>query len=377
MGRDASETAGAAQASGQSAGPAPEVGERDRVRRWSAWSGVALERLRLPYALLVAVLVLLALGEQILEYAIERAASGGQPPMSPLRLAVFPLLVLLILVSLRALKISAVRALAKLRDVVLVDDAEYESHARGLVMANPRVEVGLLAASLAIVLVLFVGLRSDLLNTNQSLPASFPAAAYIIAMYVLLGWLLLTIVYTSVRQARVLYRLARRPLAVNVFDPESLTPFGHLGLIQSLPIAGMILLPLLLFGAPTKGGYVILLLSAVSSVALFVPLWGVHNQIHKAHDRALAGIYAQLQQLEDRLLQPTPLGAEELVAAANRTTVLIHLRKTIQEAPSWPFKDTAAVARAIVAVTSPMVYVFLNELIRVYLVPLLAGGAAP
>jgi hypothetical protein len=62
---------------------------------------------------------------------------------------------------------------------------------------------------------------------------------------------------------------------------------------------------------------------------------------------------------------------------AHRTATLSKLRDLIQQSPNWPFKDTAAVARAIVAVTSPLVYFVLNEIIRTYLFPMLSGGGGP
>jgi hypothetical protein len=361
--------------SGQSAALTPA--KAGLVRRWCAWPAIALERLPWPYPVSVALLTLLAVGEQILEYALEQGATGGQPPMSPLRLAVFPILVAYILIHLGILKRAAVEALAELRPTVLVGDEEYEGRVRSMVAASPRVELGLMVASLALVLVLFAVLRADLLNTNRSLPASVPAAAFIVAMYALLGWLLLTVVYTSLRHARGLYALAHRPLTINVFDPASLLPFGWLGLIQSLPLVGIVLVPLILFGPPTGGGYLVIGVSAVSFLALFVPLWGVHAQIDRAHERALADIYGQIERIRDILFQGVDADVPNLAALADRTALLMNLRKVIQETPNWPFRDSAAVARAIVAVTSPLVYVVLTELIRTYVFPLLRLGGTP
>ncbi len=337
--------------------------------RWSAWPATALERLPLPYALTVALLSLLALGEQLLEYSIERAAVGAPPAISPARLVVFPILVAYVLGQVMVLKGVAVKALAELRTAVLVSDEDYESYVRRMVSANRRMELLLLVVSVVVVLTLFVGMRADLLNTNRSLPHSVPAAAYIILMYVLLGWLLLTVAYTSIRHGRALYALAHQPLAINVFDPTSLEPFGRLGLMLSLPIVGVVLVPLILFGAPTKGGYVVILLSAVSFLALFVPLWGVHQQIERAHKRALVAIHSQLQEIQDILLQGIKADVPDLGALTSRTGMLIQLRKTIQEAPKWPFRDSAGLARAVVAVSSPLVYFVLDELIQTYLLP--------
>jgi hypothetical protein len=356
------------------AGDEPAQAPADLAGRWSAWPAVAFERLPLPYALTVTVLALLALGEQLLEYSIERATLGGPPGISPVRLVALPLLVAYILAEVHIVKRAAAKALAELRTSVLVGHEEYERHVRRMLAASPRVELALAVASLVVVLALFVGLSADLLNTNSSLPASLPAAAYIVAMYVLLGWLLLTVAYTSIRHGWALRALAHEPLAINVFDPSGLVPFGRLGLILSLPIAVIVLVPLILLGAPTKAGYVVIALSAVSFSALFVPLWGVHQQMGRAHDRALAAIHQQLQEIHATVLH-RPQEAQDLAALNNRAAILVNLRKTIHEAPTWPFKDSGGLVRAVAAVSSPLIYFILNELIRTYLFPILGGGA--
>jgi hypothetical protein len=133
-------------------------------------------------------------------------------------------------------------------------------------MADPRLELILLLVSLGIVLLFFAALRLDLLNTNQGLPAALPLAAFIVAMYVLLGWLLLGLIYGNLRQARALTDLARCPLVINSFNLINLLAFGRLGLIQSLPAVGIVLVPLILLGTPTKGGYLVIFLFVLIQV---------------------------------------------------------------------------------------------------------------
>jgi hypothetical protein len=60
---------------------------------------------------------------------------------------------------------------------------------------------------------------------------------------------------------------------------------------------------------------------------------------------------------------------------SDRTAMLVKLRELIQQSPDWPFKDSASVMRAIVAVSSPLVYFILNALIGAYVIPLLTSGA--
>lgn len=43
----------------------------DNVQRWSRWATFALERLPLPYGLIVALAAVMALAEQVLEYSLD------------------------------------------------------------------------------------------------------------------------------------------------------------------------------------------------------------------------------------------------------------------------------------------------------------------
>jgi hypothetical protein len=56
-----------------------------------------------------------------------------------------------------------------------------------------------------------------------------------------------------------------------------------------------------------------------------------------------------------------------------RTNALVNLRKTILESPNWPFRSNTAVARAVLAAMSPLIYFVLTELVRVYIVPVLVN----
>ncbi|MDP8904119.1 MAG: hypothetical protein M3N29_02170 [Chloroflexota bacterium] len=59
------------------------------------------------------------------------------------------------------------------------------------------------------------------------------------------------------------------------------------------------------------------------------------------------------------------------MAAAQATTtpspVLGHIgvRKTVQEMPAWPFRNTAAFGRAVLVASAPLIYATLNELIKI------------
>lgn len=341
---------------------------------WAAWPTSLLERLPLPYWLVVLVATVSALGDQMLEMFLTDPTFAGAGSLAGVSL-VFPVLVIWILIHLRILKRATASALSDLRPAVHVSDEVYSTHARRLVQANPRVEVALLGVALGVVLLLFVGMRASLLTYAGGLPAAPLAAVFVVLNYTLLGWIILNLVYCSIRQAVALRGLAQLPLEINVFDPTNLLPFGRLGLIQSLPTVALILIPLILIGPPTQAGYLVIFLSLVSILSLFVPLWGVHRQIDNAKENALRNIYLRLLTIQKSLLEVDELDAQVLKTMADRTAMLSKLRELIQQSPNWPFKDGATVVRALAAVTSPLVYFLLNQLIGAYLVPLLTVGA--
>ena len=330
----------------------------DDLQRWSGWARLALERIPLPYSAIVALLGLLAGAEQLLEYSLDDPTFSNVTATVVTRALVFPILTVYVLIFLRILKRGAVKALAELRPAVLISDEEYDDYVRRMVSPDRRVVTALLAISVAI-----------MLTSTSDLPPSLPAAVLILGSYVLFGWLLLTMFCASIQQALVLRALARRPLVVNVFDPTNLLPFGRLSLMHSLPNIGVVVIPLILLGPPARAGYLVILLSLATVLALFVPLWGVHKQMDQAQERALTSIHEQFTEIQSALLQETETEVESLADLADRTNALAHLRKIIQESPSWPFKDTAAVARAVVAALSPLIYFVVTEIIRAYLFP--------
>ena len=274
--------------------------------------------------------------------------------------------------ALRFVKRASRRALAQLRRSVAIDDQQYERFAHRLLAADGRVEAGLLAVALLLVVV-FLILPPDQLPELASYGLAGSIGSVVIALfYTILFWLLLSLVYTGIRSSRALSQLAGQPLTVNVFDPEPLLPFGRLSLAQSLTFVGMFLIPLIIMGPPTRqgGGWLVIGLSVLCLLALFVPLWGVHRQIVAAREEVLGRVCGDLMEVQRSLLGAAAQDTEQLRALSHRTEVLFQFRKQILSAPSWPFRDTGSIFRATIAATSPLIYFILNQLVQAYLFPL-------
>ncbi len=256
----------------------------------------------MPYRWLVMGLATLALVSQGLEYWLR------DPGFSNLRRDVieglaFVGVLLFPLIYIRVLRQEVTHGLVELRPGVLISDTEYESHTHGALYARRGVEIALFLAALNIGLLLFFLPPQELIGLASARPGGIFIIICLIAAYVLVGWVAFILVYTTIRYARGLAALARRPLAVNVFDTANLLPFGRLSLLYSLSPFGIVLIPLLLLGPPKQvGGYLMGLLSAVSLLLIFIPLWGVHSQIRAARTRALANIGQQLMEVQDGLL---------------------------------------------------------------------------
>jgi len=347
---------------------APESANQAAQRNWSGWAMLALERIPIPYPLLVALVGLMAVIEQVLEYSVAVQMAAVMP--NPLGQAtVFVVLFVYILIVLRMLKRAALGALEELRPSVFISDEVYDRHVYQMVNARWGIEVALLVCSIAIVALLFGVAGSDLFNLGGGFPASLPLKAFMAFTYVFLGWLLLSLIYAAIRQARALGALARCPLEVNVYHPANLFPFGRLSVWHGVAIVGLVMIPLLILGMPSRAGFLVIGFSVIGLAAVFIPLWGVHEQISHAKAKALNAMSQQLLEVQTKWLDPLNHSADESKRLSDRINMLLTLRKVIAESPSWPFKSEAAIVRAAIAAASPLIYFILNQLILRFLLP--------
>jgi hypothetical protein len=236
--------------------------------------------------------------------------------------------------------------------------------------------VRMLVAAGTLVMVLFVGLGTSLpiddgvTNGPMFLPDTGLSAAAVLIQYTLVGWAILTLVWTTVRRARALGRLSREPLHVDVFDTSNVLPLGNIALANALAPAGVVVILVFGFGAPRQpvSWALLVLVSLASLVALLLPLRGIHGQMESAKDRALADINHRLRGGYDELKQADVASPEAMSSLRNRVGTLIDLRRTVTEMPTWPFRDTLAFGRAVLIALAPLIYTVFNELIKTFLI---------
>jgi hypothetical protein len=268
-----------------------------------------------------------------------------------------------------------VQSLAALDRLVRLKPERFAHYLAQMRAPGLVVEAAMLAVSAIVVAIIFVLLRTSLpiddpvTNTPMFLPADGLEATAVLVQYALVGWAVLTLVWNTVRRARALARLSREPLQVDVFDTTNLLPLGNIALATALAPAGVIVILLFGFGAPSSpiSWTLLVLVSIASLVALLLPLRGIHGQMEGAKDRALSDINSRLRDCYTELKGETAsTAADNLSTLRNRVATLVDLRHTVAETTTWPFRDTIALGRAVLIAIAPLIYTIVNELIKLF-----------
>lgn len=366
--------ANASQDSPLRAIPAGNAAARPRSAAWDWLSG---RRLPLGFPLLVLVSVTLVAAGQFVEDL------GDSPPLQMLSPQVsiprwtIVAVVLYMLLMLKLLQRTVQMTVPCLQHATRLEESAFRRYVARMQRPTLALDVGLLLASAAIVVLLFPILRSPLPTTNDpvtghplQLPSDAASAFFVLVGYTLVGWCGLDLVYTTIRLARALGQIANEPLAVNVFDTTDLLPFGHIALVVSLAPAGVIAIFLFGLGQPNGplSSAVLILATLAGVLSLVLPLRGVHRQMSRAKEHALAEMNQQLAAIYHEL--PAADGGDSASAtlASTRTGTLVNLRKIVTEMPTWPFHDTAAFGRAFLVASAPLIYTVLSELIKVFFI---------
>lgn len=346
------------------------------LQSWDHIARTVPERIPLPFTFTALLFATVVIGEQVFEEILVGPVSGYEAwQRIGIRIAL-PLLSIYLLLSNRFLKRQVVACLERLKPAMDIAPERYDELARRMLKPRRWIEFLLLIAAAAVVVGFFVIIKIPLpIYTSLTIPDQPLAAGFILAVYIMVGWLGLSLVHTGIQHALGLSRLSHQPLKINVFDPENVVPFGSISMLHSLVLAGILVILLLLLGQPTSViSYLVIILASMGSfLALVLPLLGVYQQMRQAKISALNNIAEQLQQTQQALMQLKDPFGDGLDDVNSRTSALVNLRKTILEAPNWPFRSNTAVARAVIAALSPLIYFILTELVREYIVPLLIG----
>ena len=237
-----------------------------------------------------------------------------------------------------------------------------------------RADASVLLASAVIVVLLFRVLGLELLSDDpvtkvgMHLPSDPVLGALVLAGYTVLGWAGLRLLIITVRLGRLLGRLSREPLEINVFDTTALLPLGNIALAVALAPAGIIVILLIGFGGPTTPvSWATLLFATIASLlALLLPLRETHGQMADAKYSALATLNERLRTIYDEVTISPNIETADTARIQNTTNTLIGLRTTVGQMTTWPFRDTVALGRAVLIASAPLIYTTLSELIKIF-----------
>jgi hypothetical protein len=327
-----------------------------------------------PYILLLAAVALVMAG-QVAEDLADSEPIQLLAPMSALRRWTLIVAVLYMLAISLVVDRLVIQSLAALDRLVRIKPERFDEYMERMRRPSLAVDVVMLAAAGLVVAVLFMGLKTSLpiddplTKAPMFLPGTTLGAAAVLIEYTLVGFAVLSLVWTTVRRARALGKLSREPLQVDVFDTTNLLPLGNIALATALAPAGLIVILLFGFGAPSSAisWTLLVLVSIASLVALLLPLRGIHGQMEGAKDHALSDINSRLRECYAQLREDKEPPDDNLSTLRNRVATLIDLRRTVGETTTWPFRDTIALGRAILIAIAPLIYTVFNELIKFFL----------
>ena len=269
--------------------------ERDRLRRVAP-------------ALVVIVVVGLVTAGQLVEDLADSDPLQMLSPADAIRRWTVIGAVLYLLVIARVVDGLVERSLTALTGVLQVEQEKLDRYELWLDSPGIRVDGVLLLLSAVVVTALFPVLGTSLpiddpvTNQPMLLPGSAVGGLLVLAEYTLLGWAVVSLVYSTIRRARALGQLSRERFEVDVFDTTMLLPFGNIALATSLAPAGIIVIFVIGFGRPTSplSWSVLLLATLASLLALILPLRSIHQQMARAKQDALGGLNARIREVYER-----------------------------------------------------------------------------
>ena len=328
-----------------------------------------------PYAILLVAVALVVAGQLAEDLADSQPLQLLTPSSALRRWTLIVAVVYMLTISL-VVDGLVLQSLTALDRLVKIKPDRFRGYMDRMRRPGLAADITMLATAAVLVAVTFLGLQTSLpiddplTKTPVFLPGGGLAAAAVLIEYTIVGWAVLMLVTTTVRRAWALGELSREPLQIDVFDTANVLPLGNIALATALAPAGVVVILLFGFGAPSSpiSWALLVLVSLASLVALLLPLRGIHGQMEGAKDRALSEINQRLRASYDELRQAKAKSPDEMGSLRNQVGTLIDLRRTVNEMTTWPFRDTLAFGRAVLIALAPLIYTVFNELIKLFLI---------
>jgi hypothetical protein len=309
---------------------------------------------QLPGPTWLAYLVAIAAGV-VFMYAAPLIEPNG-PPVEPFQMLYYGALPFAVLGLIGSLDRTAGRALATLRPLLRLSDAELADARRNLTVApaRPALLITIFAVAVTPVGYILDPVGSGVVGYGPlGLGARWAWEALVTAVFLIL-------VYHTFRQLRLIGRLHESIPAIDLFDQS---PLYALSSMTSLTAVGLILLLVpSVFLIPAGAGASYILISAgwygftlvVSISAFFLPLRGIHGRIAGDKARLRGEVGRRMSGTLEAIHRAVDAGDAQAVTAGHQAlSALTAERDLIAKVPTWPWSGGALV-RFLSAVLLPI-----------------------
>lgn len=334
--------------------------------RAEPWVIRLTRRFSIHYFFLTLIPAVLILIPGLILFWLEIPPDRGNPRGLLTRLLIPPLIITYSLAMMRYLYDATKSMLVRLRPALLIDDQEYHRLTNTMLTVDRRVEI----------VILLIGIVTAIATVAYNLTTFFgarvlaerhPILSYIIiSAEVLMGVLVALFVYTGFERGIALFRLFRRPLAIDPFDHTNLSPLNSLSLRVTLGLIGLVTIPIvvtgrfLLFDPVQLVVFIGATLSAI--VAFLLPLWGAHQQMSQVREQELqtnaAKLKALYRELHDRVDRKVD-GRD----VADEVNALVQYQRLLDSAPTWPYQGARIGIQLSAPIALPLLVYILQELL--------------
>lgn len=166
------------------------------------------------------------------------------------------------------------------------------------------------------------------------------------------GWFFGTYVLATYRESQRVSDLAAALRSIDLFDGETVAPFGRFGLQVAFRAAGLVSVTALMI---TESGFghvvaILMLLAAGAAAAgLVLPVRGLRERICEEKRRELACCREALRRARDAMLE-----GRSIVTEHGRLSEVVAYKQLVEAVDEWPI-DTPTLLRACGYVGLPMV----------------------
>lgn len=166
------------------------------------------------------------------------------------------------------------------------------------------------------------------------------------------GWFFGTYVLATYREAQRVSDLAAALRSIDLFDGETVAPFGRFGLQVAFRAAGLVSVTALMV---TEGGFghvvalLMLVAAGAAAAGLLLPVRGLRERICEEKRRELICCREALRRARDAMLE-----GRSIVTEHGRLSEVVAYKQLVEAVDEWPI-DTPTLLRACGYVGLPMV----------------------